>query len=250
MYHPFIASTTRNEANLLRFTPPGFPCSIDVPFPGRLLPVCETCKKNYKTREHCRNRECHTGLPWSKCFVCVSLDPSCTKENNTLVSGPFISRLLPPQPLCFTGEVNPETTLCGMCKDKNYTRAHCRMNKKHRQLPWNTVFIALSYDPNIQLQEYEDGIASNRKKHSRKKRKVTSTDGVKDEQNEDVVGQLPMEEVKACTSEAMKKSQEYLPSPSLPEPSTFVVTSNFDMIPRSRTFLCIASQTSISVEVC
>jgi hypothetical protein len=240
-----IPFASKKEANLLRFTPPGFTSIIDVPFPGRNLPVCEKCKKNFKTREHCRNRECHTGLPWSECFVCVSLDPSCTKEDNTLRPGPFISRLIPPQPLCIPGEVDPETTLCGMCKDKNYTRVHCRVNKKHHQVPWNTVFITLSYDPNHHLPDYGEAETSNRKRQPRiKKRK--KDDNV---EHEEEGGNLPLEERTSRSSKATKQSQEPFDPPALPDPPTIVKTSYFETIPRSRTFLCTASQASISVVV-
>lgn len=33
------------------------------------------------------------------------------------------------------------------CKDKNYTRHHCREKEKHQQLPWGTVYVLLSATP-------------------------------------------------------------------------------------------------------
>jgi len=236
MSNPF--AKLRRVPNLLRFTPPGFPCSIDVPFPGRLLPVCDKCKGNFKTREHCRIRECHTSLPWSDIFVCVSLDPSCTNEDNTLMPGPFLSRTVPPQPVCLPEETNPETTICGACKDKNYTRAYCRVSKKHRQVPWNTVFLVLSYDPSIQVLDVGD---ENPKKPSRSKRRK--------------VGKTEDHDQTDATAEST-------PAPPVPVETQTIVTAEekhhavttedrrfYDEIPQSRTFLVTASFSASSVQV-
>merc|ERR1712183_118946 len=39
------------------------------------------------------------------------------------------------------------TPICMACKQKNYTRNHCRDKQKHRQLPWGTVYVTLSAVP-------------------------------------------------------------------------------------------------------
>jgi len=159
--------------------------------------------------------------------------------------GPFLSRTVPPQPLCLTGEVNPETTLCGLCKEKNYTRAHCRGNKKHRQVPWNTVFVVLSFDPNGPTQ-YEEVTTFRKKQNRAKKRKVTTTDGGEDNEGG---GEEPSKETKNRGSKSTEETINPLPAPSAPVPP-LAPTSYFETIPRSRTFLCTASQTSVSVKVC
>lgn len=134
----------RRNANILRFIPPGFKFPIDVQFPPRCLPVCERCKKNFKTREHCRGRDCHTDLAWCETYVCVSLDNTCTGDDGKLLDGPFVAKVVPPIAFNLKGELNPLTPICAPCKDKNYTRTYCRQNKNHRQLPWSTVYVIVS----------------------------------------------------------------------------------------------------------
>lgn len=140
----------RRNANVLRFTPPGFQFPIDVQFPPRCLPVCERCKKNFKTREHCRGRDCHTDLAWCETYVCVSLDASCLGEDGKLLDGPFMAKVVPPIAFNLKGKLNPLTPICAPCKDKNYTRTYCRQNKGHRQLPWSTVYVICSLKPGVQ----------------------------------------------------------------------------------------------------
>lgn len=137
----------KKNANTLRFTPPGFKHPIDVPFPGRSLPVCERCKKNFKTREHCRSRDCHTSLPWSDTYICITLAEGCVTDDNKLVDGHFFAKAVSNQPYCLKGDIDPQTPICAPCKDKNYTRTYCRSNKKHRQLPWSTVYVVLYLVP-------------------------------------------------------------------------------------------------------
>lgn len=157
----------KKNANILRLTIPGFNDEhpVDVRFPDRQLPVCERCKKNFKTRNYCRTRDCHTNLPWSDTFICITLDHACTiggvcqpaaagDDNNNgatngekLYRGPMVAKSIPPLPFFYEGEVvNPLTNICRSCKDKNYTKTYCRSNKKHRQLPWGTVHVMISPD--------------------------------------------------------------------------------------------------------
>mmetsp|Transcript_10218 Transcript_10218/g.12933 ORF Transcript_10218/g.12933 Transcript_10218/m.12933 type:complete len:515 (-) Transcript_10218:223-1767(-) len=147
MYSNYYSTKTKKNSNILRFTPEGFKYSIDVPFPGRVLPVCARCKKNYKTREHCRTKECHTGLPWNDTFLCITLDASCTGPDNKLLDGPFMAQGVSNTAYQYATEIDPKTPSCGPCKEKNYTRTYCRSNKKHRALPWSTVYVMLSLKP-------------------------------------------------------------------------------------------------------
>lgn len=137
---------TQKKAAVLRYKPPGFTYSIDIPFPGRVLPVCQRCKKNYKTREHCRSKEGHTSLPWTDTYICITLDASCIMPDGKLSEGPFVATGLSAQPYVYaSGKVlDPKTPSCAMCKDKNYTRTYCRASKKHKTLPWSTVYVMLS----------------------------------------------------------------------------------------------------------
>jgi len=57
---------------------------IEIPYPAgtdfaeRPLPVCERCKRNFKTRDVCRKKYQHRALPWCPVFLCITLDHSCT----------------------------------------------------------------------------------------------------------------------------------------------------------------------------
>ncbi len=55
---------------------PGLPHAVDIPFPERRLPVCDKCKKNFKSRDLCRKRDGHKALPWQTTYVVVTLDDS------------------------------------------------------------------------------------------------------------------------------------------------------------------------------
>jgi len=169
----------RRNSNVLRFTPPGFKYPIDVQFPPRCLPVCERCKKNFKTREHCRGRDCHTELAWCETYVCVSLDNSCTGDDGKLLDGPFIAKVVPPIAFNLKGKLNPLTPICAPCKDKNYTRTYCRQNKNHRQLPWSTVYVIVSLKPGVLPERSEP--SSSPSITSQKRRKDNNGDIAKQE---------------------------------------------------------------------
>lgn len=138
------------KKSVLRYQPPGFEYSIDIPFPGRVLPVCQRCKKNYKTREHCRVKEGHTGLPWTDTYICITFDNSCFSADGNLIQGQFVASGMSPQPFVYQASklIDPKTPSCAQCKDKNYTRTYCRASKKHKTLPWSTVYVMLSLREN------------------------------------------------------------------------------------------------------
>jgi len=94
----------------------------------------------------CRTQGGHTALPWSKVFICITLDPSCTDANNSIKNGNFTSRNIEWMPYCFKNDVDAETLICAACKTKNYTRKQCRIKSRHRYLPWSTVYVVLSCD--------------------------------------------------------------------------------------------------------
>lgn len=152
------------KTSVLRFTPPGFKYALDIPFPGRVLPVCARCKKNYKTREHCRTKEQHHTLPWTDTYICLTFDSSCFGPDGglRLEEGPFTAHGVQSQPYIYPEEIDldPKTPSCAQCKDKNYTRTYCRTNKKHRTLPWSTVYAVLSGPPQGGgggVQDYRNG---------------------------------------------------------------------------------------------
>ena len=53
-YNAAAATMAMGIGNTLQFSLPGFPQPLRVKFPDYRLPVCEKCKKNYKTREMVR----------------------------------------------------------------------------------------------------------------------------------------------------------------------------------------------------
>mmetsp|Transcript_23624 Transcript_23624/g.48891 ORF Transcript_23624/g.48891 Transcript_23624/m.48891 type:complete len:554 (+) Transcript_23624:591-2252(+) len=137
------------HGNILAFTPPGFPQIIQVKFPDKRLAVCGKCKKNYKTREMCRERNGHTGEPWAVHYICITLDDSCLDEEGKYVDKPLTARMVQWQPYClrdhFGREPDGKTApVCSGCKKTNRTRSFCRDRHHHRQLPWCTVYVMLS----------------------------------------------------------------------------------------------------------
>ena len=70
--------------------------------------------------------------------------------------------------------VDPKTPSCGSCKEKNYTRTYCRVNKKHRTLPWSTVYVVLTLRPDgaIPPPEEEQPSADIIREMNAKRRKV------------------------------------------------------------------------------
>lgn len=54
----------QGNRNTLILDIPGLGPGIKFRFPDCRLPVCGRCKKNYKTRDMCRNQGEHTDVPW------------------------------------------------------------------------------------------------------------------------------------------------------------------------------------------
>lgn len=75
---------------------------------------------------------------------------------NGLTAQPYVyesSKILP-----------QKTPSCAMCKDKNYTRTYCRASKKHKTLPWSTVYVMLSLrDVNGSGTTMQEGAKKRRK---------------------------------------------------------------------------------------
>lgn len=147
--------------NSIKCSVPGLKNDVEIPFPDRKLPVCKRCKKIYKTRELCRVRDKHTEVPWSTTYICVTLDESCFTTRNhedggmkLVEEGPmqFVARSIPGPPAAYCSKSDSlcggtKSPICMACKDKNYTRHHCRVKNKHLELPWSTVYVILSAIP-------------------------------------------------------------------------------------------------------
>mmetsp|Transcript_21277 Transcript_21277/g.31276 ORF Transcript_21277/g.31276 Transcript_21277/m.31276 type:complete len:368 (+) Transcript_21277:114-1217(+) len=150
----FPTKLTRQECrHCMSLTLPGLDKTFEVWFPKNRLPVCNRCKKNYKTRELCRTRDSHKDLPWTKTSICITLDHSCIDSSNKYVDGPFVAQTVPNQPFCYKNDMDTTLPICATCKSKNYTRSYCRSKMKHRHLPWNTVYVVLSADRGVQSKD-------------------------------------------------------------------------------------------------
>lgn len=149
--------------------PPGMPRAFDVPFPERKLAVCIRCKKNYRSRELCRQRDEHKALPWQTTYVVVTLtDAVLTKgEDGKLdyADIPVAAELQEMPDLCRgpSGGFMSKEPICNVCKQKNYTRDYCRNNSKHTTPPYQSVYVKL-------VPKMDEG-GGHRRPAKRKKRK-------------------------------------------------------------------------------
>ncbi len=275
-YQNYLGPLTQKKAAVLRYKPPGFSYSIDIPFPGRVLPVCARCKKNYKTREHCRSKEGHTGLPWTDTYICITLDASCITPDGKLAEGPFVATGLSAQPYVYaSGKIlDPKTPSCAMCKDKNYTRTYCRASKKHKTLPWSTVYVMLSardgphaaaavavQEPATKKAKVEDASADKVGKDDtylglvggdkdKKEDDTKSDDKEKDEASESKDKKEGSEDADEATEDKASSEKKETPKEESKEDSEKKEDSNiFGDIHISRTFLSTVSVNKNEAEV-
>lgn len=129
--------------------PDGMPRAFDVPFPERKLPVCDRCKKNFRSRELCRTRDGHKALPWQTTYVVITLTDEVLEEgeDGSLIYAdiPVVGELQEMPELCrgpADGSMAGEP-ICKVCKEKNYTRDHCRNTLKHTTPPYNAAYVKL-----------------------------------------------------------------------------------------------------------
>eukprot|EP00532_Pseudo-nitzschia_australis_P007624 CAMPEP_0168176454 /NCGR_PEP_ID=MMETSP0139_2-20121125/7796_1 /TAXON_ID=44445 /ORGANISM="Pseudo-nitzschia australis, Strain 10249 10 AB" /LENGTH=614 /DNA_ID=CAMNT_0008095173 /DNA_START=126 /DNA_END=1970 /DNA_ORIENTATION=+ len=136
----------KSFGNVLTFTPPGFKQALNVKFPDSRLPVCVSCKKNFKTKDMCRVRNQHTRPPWTTAYICMTIDESCTDEDGNYVDKPLVVRMVQWRPFCVMEDfpLQSKVPVCATCKKTNRTRSFCRDRHKHRKLPWCTVYVMLS----------------------------------------------------------------------------------------------------------
>jgi hypothetical protein len=134
---------------------PGFLNPVIIPFPESKLPVCARCKKAFRARSLCRERDAHLTLPWKSTYACIQLDDSCLStddqgrhfllsEKNSNIQ--FVAQLEEPSTLYETVLIPKDSDypMCTRCKEvKNYSRVHCRYKDNHRDLPWNVFHMKL-----------------------------------------------------------------------------------------------------------
>ena len=132
------------KSNTLIFRPTGFPQKIDFNFPEGELSVCEKCKKSSKTRFQCRAHERHNSLPWNDINLCITIDSSCLDENHKMRDDTgFKAECIHPQPYLIPSGINLNCPMCVDCKEKSYSKIHCR-RKNHRKLPWKTTYFLIT----------------------------------------------------------------------------------------------------------
>jgi len=129
--------------------PPGMPRAFDVPYPERKLPVCVRCKKNYRSRELCRQRDQHKALPWQTTYVVVTLTDAVLvkSEDGTLTCAdiPVVAEIQEMPELCRgpAGGFMQTEPICKVCKEKNYTRDYCRNTSRHTTPPYQAIYVKL-----------------------------------------------------------------------------------------------------------
>ena len=85
--------------------------------------------------------------PLTSTYICISLDATCTGSDGRLLDGPFMAQGVPSTAYQYVGEeVDPKMPSCRSCKEKNYSRTYCRVNKKHKALPWSTVYVVFDIE--------------------------------------------------------------------------------------------------------
>lgn len=228
----------------LLFTPPGFTHHVFVPFPGRVLPVCSRCKKNYKTREHCRTKEAHTSRPWTETYICIALDDTCLTADGKLKAGEFVCNPSANNAFCFEEGKGllEKTPSCAQCKDKNYTRTYCRVNKKHRTLPWSTVYVTLTHSA-TSLQQHENVAAEGGAANASKKRKANDGQAVEGENGK---SDLP----ESSESKDAVKSEDEKKGDGAESKDEETISEGFwSNIHSSRAVLCSVSLETTEVEV-
>jgi len=144
---PGKESRQLQNGNKVTLKIPGFVSNLNIQFPPRRLPVCEKCKRHYKTRNLCRVKKMHTDLPWCKTYLCITMDDTCTDDEGKITPGPYVAKTVSWRPYQFkpTVPMNCEYPMCADCKRKNYTGSYCRGRQHaHRYLPWDTVYVELS----------------------------------------------------------------------------------------------------------
>jgi hypothetical protein len=128
---------------------PYLPQPFDVPFPVRTLPVCLRCKKNYRSRELCRQRDEHKALPWQTVYVVVTLTDEVLEKGEdgklSVANIPVVAELQGMPEMC-RGPADgfmSKQPICKICKEKNYTRDYCRITSKHTTPPYQAVYVKL-----------------------------------------------------------------------------------------------------------
>lgn len=233
-----ITTRLKKDTDNLILHPPGLR-PISLPFHDKKLPVCLTCKRNYKTREICRTRDEHTDLPWSTTYICITIENNCfDNDRNIRNDVNFEATSLETRlPFCFTQAVGTHTPICHNCKVKNYTRHYCREKLKHRQLPWSSAYLVLAVPAKVKVMEDEvkrtTKLEASPVQEENRYTVTTETDGQSEMKSERTCGtKSPPDEARSDRPNKRVKQES---GGELDEQTIF------SKIPESSTFLAIVS---------
>lgn len=201
----------RKTNSSIKVSIPGLRDIIDIPFPDHKLPVCMQCKSMFRLREQCRLQDGHTTPSWNTSYICVILDDSCFTINSQLVaclaeenSVTFSARSIsePPMPLYAKNDNlgGTKAPFCMACKEKNYTRYHCRGMKNHKSLPFSTVYVLLSA---VAHHSKSDGFQAHNSSHDSKRSRsdassISSSYSTRHNENEKPMKKAKVDEYPNC----------------------------------------------------
>ncbi len=153
----------QKERNTLTFKPCGFKKNVNFTFADGGLSVCSTCKRNCKTKYQCRTRDAHCSPPIRETFIGIILDESCTDDHERLKDVSFVTKRIDAQPCKVKlDHLDASLPVCSKCEAKNYSRTHCRLRKKHQELPWTTTCFYLTASDERNEQRPELGYTSSK----------------------------------------------------------------------------------------
>eukprot|EP00956_Cyclotella_meneghiniana_P043898 scaffold293325_cov132-Cyclotella_meneghiniana.AAC.1 len=234
-----------SEVHVITLHPRGMPRPFDIPFPMRRLPVCDKCKKNYKSRDLCRTRDNHKTLPWTTTYVVVTIDKSLlvedTEDGRMFYNAdmPAIGVMMDTPIMCLgpsDGSMKSEP-ICKVCREKNYTKDYCRNTCNHTTPPWSTTYVKLVPDTRSE-SERALGYGSSKSKNNNRKRKKSATDD--DGEDGKIKNEIVEEVDNMGAYEASYVGKE----------SDVLKSDDLAVIHQSRTFLAAVSSKSVIVRWC
>lgn len=196
--HGIAAHEKSVSTHICTVHPPGMPRAFDVPFPERRLPVCDRCKKNFKSRDLCRKRDGHKALPWQTTYIAVTITDSALEKGEngafTYADIPAVAELQETPLMCLgpaDGSMKMEP-ICKVCREKNYTRDYCRNTCKHTTPPWSTTYVKLVVDKTPKDEnkyKYPKKRKKNQEENADGKPKldIDSSHNVKEDNSDDLV---------------------------------------------------------------
>lgn len=227
----------KHELHVITLHPRGMPRPFDVPFPERRLPVCDRCKKNYKSRDLCRTRDGHKTLPWTTTYVAVTIDSSLM-EDGKVKDVPAIGLLMDTPLMCLgpaDGTMKSEP-ICKVCREKNYTRDYCRNTCKHTTPPWSTTYVKIVPDTRSEGERLL-GYGGSSKSRGAKRRKKNNPE--EDEEDGRVKSDAMIDHDGRCAFEASYEGED----------KDILDSDDLTNVHTSRTFLAAVSSKSVILKV-